>query len=125
MKIIYLVIAFVLGFFISQIIPSGILGSPEVNLITGTPTIGNSQAVLTSTSTQVVAANTGRTYLWVQNSGGSVVDCAFGTPAIALKGIRLGTSTPMEYEVKSENLFVSAFNCIATGATGTVQYIEK
>lgn len=124
-KVLLFVLVFVLGYVANSIIPSNILGSPEVNVLTGAATIGNSALVLTSTSTQVVAANTGRTYLWVQNSGPSVVDCAFGTPAIALKGIRLGTSTPMEYEVKSDNLFLSSFNCIASSATGTVQYLEK
>lgn len=77
-----------------------------------------------SSSTQVIATSTGRTYLAIVNDSASTVYLGLGVPAVGSVGIRLNSSGGTFESIADQNLFTGAVFCTAssTARLTIVQY---
>lgn len=73
-----------------------------------------------ATSTEIIAPNSGLSKATVQWISGSDVNLAFGCAAENAKGITLGSTGILIYEVPVEYLRAGVYGIVAS-ATGTVQ----
>lgn len=96
-------------------------GDLQVNYFSG----GTNKSVTAATSsTAVLASNTGRQYAIIVNSGTSAVFLSLGATAVANQGVYLAASGG-SYEINEENLFVGAINAIAVGSSSNLAVYEK
>ena len=118
-----LVIAFVLVlgiiFYVANISKES-LG--EINIIES-PAISTVEAD-SATTTEIVAANVARQYLYVCNTDAEDAYCAVDEIAVVGSGIFLDASGGC-YTIDLDNLFIGAFNCIGETASSTLSIIEK
>jgi hypothetical protein len=80
---------------------------------------------ITSTSSQVVAANSARRYLRIQNIGNSPVyiSCTTGTVALN-RGIRLGSSATDPFEIDNTKRYTGKVVGIAASSPTRVTVIQ-
>lgn len=78
---------------------------------------------LTTTSLQVAATNTARTYLRVTNTntaGAIFCNADRGAPAVATSGIAVSPGGTVTFDPDDTNLYRGQLNCIGNGATPSV-----
>lgn len=95
----------------SASIPTG--GSADYNRMQGATTIASVN--VTTSTTEVLSANSGRRYAAVINNSDTDMSCNVGGDAVSAQGLILKKSGGA-YEVLPENLFVGAIDCIHAGS---------
>ena len=78
---------------------------------------------VTTTSTEMIANNSARTYCALINTGNKDVWMNVGAPAIANKGIFLGRNGG-SYEIDQTKLNTKAINGITAVGTSTISFLE-
>ena len=79
--------------------------------------LNHTKVDVTTSSTQVVAGNTERSYLLIQNISDTAGDLMTGgADAVADEGIRLAAGDSVEFSAKNGNLFFTSVAGIHAGA---------
>lgn len=81
-------------------------------------------ANMTTSSGAVIAANTSRRYLFIQNNGSATVFLNLGATAVANEGIKLLADTAYEMSPEFNNLYRGAVNGITASGTATLMVTE-
>jgi hypothetical protein len=118
-----------------NVVPSDVNVSPvfgsENEFYSGvTATVVSVSASKLATSTNLVlAANSGRQYAILQNTGNVRISCLLTSTTTDLvigTGINLTSSTTnTTYEITPDNLYKGAIYCISETSTGTISVVEK
>lgn len=82
-------------------------------------TVTNTNIVLNTTTTPVIAAGTNLQRLIIKNLGTGTGYCAFGTVATSTTGLVIespagATSTKTEADITDPNLLMKSINCLST-----------
>lgn len=80
-------------------------------------------SVSNSASTAVLAANSRRNYLFLQNVGGNAISCKFGATAVASQGIVIAATTG-SHTFDGGAVPNAALNCIAATAATNLNVTE-
>lgn len=93
--------------------------SPATTISAAFGTASNTYPTVTSSATQVIAANAVRKYLLISNNSGSQMNCQFGsgTGLTTTSGFVIAAKT--FYEFKGDNLYTGAIYCIGAGSIAT------
>lgn len=86
----------------------------------------NSTVTVTTTSSQIIAENDNRKYLYISNQSGKDVYIKFQTkvnePAVIGGGIKIKNDGM--YEINQNNLWLGAIQAIVSAGTGPVEIFE-
>lgn len=110
---------------LSQAINQNVAGMETANAYV-TPQTSTGVAVTTS-STQVLATSTGRSYARISNLSGNAIYCNLdtGKPAVAFSGIMVQATSTLVISDNDSSLYRGAVNCIAVGATASTTAYQR
>ena len=89
---------------------------------TGHSAASNTTPSVTTSSTEILAANTNRKYACIFNNTGAAFYLKFGATAVVNQGIRLGPNE--KFEIKLDNLWLGAVNAIRASGAAAIDVFE-